>query len=164
MGPSLGLPTSPRTAVFRSMETIVRNDPTMARVLKPKSFRTWHGHADDAMEFTIAVAPAMRWTPANTAEEFATPDSMRGWLLVNCEILVRGSCSDDMLNFWYALERAFYPSALANRNANIQTLQKAGARSGLVLFSQPAFDPSPDHVFFAGAGQLKIEISVPLNT
>ena len=40
----------------------------------------------------------------------------------------------------------------------------AGARSGLVLFSQPAFDPGPDGVFFTGQGQIKIEIQSQLNS
>lgn len=146
------------------METIVRTDPTMSRIMKPGNFRTWQGTSDDSKTFTIEHAPALRWTPQNMGEEFTTPDAMRGWLLINCEILCRGTCSDDMLNFWYAMERAFYPSTLAARNANILTLQNAGARSGLVLFSQPAFDPDPDGVFFAGSGQIKIEISVNINT
>jgi hypothetical protein len=60
--------------------------------------------------------------------------------------------------------RCFYPTALAARNANIQTLQAAGARSGLVLFSQPAFDPGPDGVWLAGQGQLKVEIQSQLNS
>ena len=161
---SLDLPTSPRVAVFRAMETIVRNDPTMQRILKPHAFRTWAGSQNDAKQFNIELAPALRWTPQNTAEEFSTPDTMRGWLLINAEILIRGNCSDDLLNFWFAMERAFYPSTLTGRNANVLTLQNAGARSGLVLFSQPAFDPDPDGVFFAGAGQIKIEIQLPLNT
>jgi len=162
---SLDLNVSPRVAVFRAMESIVRADTTMSRVMKPRSFRTWQGIPDDSKEFNIELAPCMRWTPSNMGEEFSSPDQMRGWLLINCEILTRGSCVDDMQNFWYALERCFYPSTgLAARNAIIQTLNQAGGRTGLVLFSQPAFDPDPDGVFFAGAGQLKIEISVPLNT
>ncbi|MGZ3386158.1 MAG: hypothetical protein ACXVB2_21175 [Isosphaeraceae bacterium] len=62
------------------------------------------------------------------------------------------------------LTRCFYPSVLTARQANILTLQNAGARSGLVLFSQPALDPGPDGVFFAGQGQIKIEIQSQINT
>ena len=41
----------------------------------------------------------------------------------------------------------------------------AGRRaSGLVFFTQPAFDPGPDGVFFAGQGQLKIEVQSPINS
>ena len=32
-----------------------------------------------------------------------------------------------------------------------------------MLFSQPAFDPAPDGVFFTGQGQIKIEIQSQLN-
>lgn len=161
---SLDLPTSPRAAVFRAMESIVRRDSIFQRVVKPASFRTWQGSPDDATDFNIAYAPAMRWTPMNTGEQFRTPDTMAGDLLINCEILIRGCCCDDLTNFWWMVTRCFYPPTIAARNAIIQTLQTAGARSGLVLFSQPAFDPGPDGVFFAGQGQIKIEIQSPLNS
>ena len=161
---ALDLPQSPRDAVFRAMETIVRGNATFQRIVKPTSFRTWQGNPEDAKEFTIEHAPAMRWTPLNTGEEFKTPDTMAGDLLINCEVLIKGTNVSDLTNFWWMLTRCFYPSLLSTRQANILTLQNAGARSGLVLFSQPAFDPGPDGVFFAGQGQIKIEIQSQLNT
>jgi hypothetical protein len=161
---SLDLPTSPRAAVFRAMETIVRQNPTFQRIVKPDNFRSWQGHPRDSKPFDQSNAPAMRWTPMNTGETFRTPDTMAGDLLLNCEILIRGTCCDDLTNFWWMITRCFYPPVFAARNAIIQTLQTAGARSGLVLFSQPAFDPGPDGVFMAGQGQLKIEIQSQLNT
>ena len=161
---SLDLPQSPRDAVFRAMETIVRSNATFQRVVKPLSFRTWTGNPEDAREFTFSIAPAMRWTPMNTGEEFKTPDTMAGDLLINCEVLLPGTNVSDLTNFWWMVTRCFYPSLLTARNANIQTLQAAGARSGLVLFSQPAFDPGPDGVWLAGQGQLKVEIQSILNT
>ncbi len=162
---SLDLPTSPRAAVFRAMETIVRQNATFQRVVKPDRFRTWEGHPRDIKPFSYQEAPCLRWTPMNTGEEFKTPDTMAGDLLVNCEVIVAGSCCDDLTNFWWLLTRCFYPQGGgAPRQAIIQTLQAAGARSGLVLFSQPAFDPGPDGVFFAGQGQIKIEIQSQLNS
>jgi hypothetical protein len=163
---SLDLPTSPRAAVFRAMEAIVRRDSTFQRVVRPASFRTWQGSPDDATDFNIAYAPAMRWTPMNTGEEFRTPDTMAGDLLINCEILIRGSCCDDLTNFWWMLVKCFYPPQTSSTSVNtiVATLQQAGARSGLVKFSQPAFDPGPDGVFFAGQGQMKIEIQSNLSS
>lgn len=161
---SLDLPVSPRAAVFRAMETIVRQNSVFQRVVKPDNFRTWEGHPRDSKPFDQSHAPAMRWTPINTGESFRTPDTMAGDLLINCEIIVRGSCCDDLTNFWWMITRCFYPPAFADRNAIIQALQTAGGRSGLVLFTQPAFDPGPDGVFMAGQGQLKIEIQSQLNT
>ena len=49
---------------------------------------------------------------------------------------------------------ADHPDAGAGRRAG----------SGLVFFTQPAFDPGPDGVFFAGQGQLKIEVQSPINS
>jgi hypothetical protein len=161
---SLDLPQSPRDAVLRAMEKIVRGDATFQRIVKPGSFRTWSGEPTDAKEFAIEHAPALRWTPMNTGEQFRTPDTMSGDLLLNCEVLIRGNNVSDLLNFWWMVTRCFYPPLLTARNANIQTLQAAGARSGLVLFSQPAFDPGPDGVFMAGQGQIKIEIQSQINT
>ncbi len=162
---SLDLPISPRAAVFRAMETIVRQNATFQRVVKPDRFRTWQGHPRDIKPFSYQEAPCLRWTPMNTGEEFKTPDTMAGDLLVNCEAIIAGSCCDDLTNFWWMLTRCFYPQGGgAPRQAIIQMLQAAGARSGLVLFSQPAFDPGPDGVFFAGQGQIKIEIQSQLNS
>ncbi len=163
--PKLDIPVSPRAAVFRAMETIVRQNATFQRVVKPDRFRTWEGHPRDIKPFSYQEAPCLRWTPMNTGEEFKTPDTMAGDLLVNCEAIVAGSCCDDLTNFWWLLTRCFYPQGGgAPRQAIIQTLQAAGARSGLVLFSQPAFDPGPDGVFFAGQGQIRIEIQSQLNS
>jgi len=164
---ALDLPQSPRDAVFRAMETIVRQNATFQRIVKPVAFRTWQGKPEDAKEFTFEIAPAMRWTPMNTGEQFRTPDTMSGDLLINCEILLKGTNVSDLTNFWWMVARCFYPPSSSpgiTRNQVIQVLQTAGARSGLVLFSQPAFDPGPDGVWLAGQGQIKIEIQSQLNT
>lgn len=162
----LDLPTSPRVAVFRAMETIVRQNAIFGRVVKPDRFRTWQGEPRDIKPFSYQEAPCLRWTPMNTGEEFRTPDSMSGDLLINCEVIIAGSCCDDLTNFWWMLARCFYPILTSSSSVNtiVSTLQAAGARSGLVKFSQPAFDPGPDGVFFAGQGQLKIEIQSNLSS
>src|SRR5271157_3605261 len=85
---SLDLPVSPRTAVFRAMETIVRQNATFGRIVKPDRFRTWQGEPRDIKPFSYQEAPCMRWTPRHSGEEFSTPDSMSGDLLIDCEIIV----------------------------------------------------------------------------
>jgi hypothetical protein len=159
---SLDLPMSPRAAVFRAMEQIVRTNPVFGRVVKPDNFRTWQGHPRDSKPFDQSNTPAMRWTPMNTGEQFRTPELISGDLLINCEIIVRGTCCDDLTNFWWMLAKCFYPGSGGNQPI-IQTLVAAGARSGLVFFTQPAFDPGPDGVFLAGQGQLKIEVQSAIN-
>ena len=161
--PKLDLPTSPRTAVFRAMETIVRQNAIFGRVIKPDRFRTWEGHPRDIKPFSYQEAPCMRWTPMNGPEQFRTPDMQVGPLFINCEIIIAGSCSDDLTNFWWMLERCFYPGQ-PTTNSILQTLNQAGAFTGEVFFTQPAFDPGPDGVFFAGQGQIKIDVRNQIGT
>ena len=76
------------------METIVRSNAIFQRIVKPSSLPHLEGNPEDAKEFTFEIAPAMRWTPMNTGEEFRTPDTMAGDLLINCEVLLPGTnCS-----------------------------------------------------------------------
>ena len=49
---------SPRDAVFRAMETIVRANSTFQRIVKPVSFRTWQGEPEDVKPFTFEKPPA----------------------------------------------------------------------------------------------------------
>src|SRR6516165_8673160 len=92
---ALDLTQAPRDSVFRAMEKIVRQNAAFQRIVKPTSFRTWSGDPQDAREFTFEIAPAMRWTPKQSGDDFKTPDTMAGDLLINCEILIKGTnCSD----------------------------------------------------------------------
>lgn len=151
------LPDSPRTKVFRAMVQILKASPTLGSVIKPGALRSWAGDSHDTIEFSWSLAPAIRLTPANGPEQFWSPNAMLGDLLVNCEMLVAGTCVDDVANLWWAIEKAFYPASDGGM-ANAATLQAAGAHSGLVLFSQPAYDPEPADKFFAAMGQLKIAV------
>lgn len=160
---ALDLPQSPRCKVFREVCSILRADPVIARTIRKGAFRCWEGAPNDSVKFTIEHAPAIRLTPTTGPDDFATPDSMKGALLVNCEILVSGNNADDLLNLWWAVCMALYPADLDARNALCLRLQNAGARSGLVLFSQPAFDPKPDGIFFAGTAQMRIDVESRFN-
>ena len=162
---SLDLPVSPRAAVFRAMETIVRTNATFQRIVKPDNFRTWQGEPRDVKPFDQSNAPCMRWTPMNTGEEFRTPDSMSGDLLINCEIICRGSCCDDLTNFWWMIARCFYPIQTATTNYNSIVLALPGRRPQRPGQVQSArIRPRPDGVFFAGQGQLKIEVQSNLSS
>jgi hypothetical protein len=154
------LPTSPRTTVFRVIDTILRNDKVLSSVIRPTSFRSWKGNSHDTMEFSHSMAPAIRLTPMNGPETWKFPEAFTGWLFIKCEMLLAGTDADDELNLWYAIEKALYPTG--NTLANVQTLQQAGAYSGLVEFSQPSFDPSPQDRYFAAVGEMKIEVRIQL--
>ena len=159
---ALNLPTSPRTSVFRALDKILRNDPVLQRTVRPQAFRSWSGNSYDSVDFTLAMAPCLRLTPSNGPEVWKFPDAFVGPLFIKVEMLVAGYDVDDVLNLWWAIEKALYPSDNVAKSANISTLQAAGAYTGLAEFTQPAFDDSPENKFFAAYGQIKIDVLLQL--
>lgn len=159
----LDLPASPRAKVFRVLVATLRADPTLARALRKDGIRAWEGSPIDALPFGVEHAPSIRLTPATGPDTFSTPDSMKGALVINCEMVARGSNVDDLLNLWWAVCLALYPPDKADRNALALRLQNAGARSGLPMFTQPAFDPQPDGVYLAGQAQISIDVESRFN-
>jgi hypothetical protein len=156
---TLDLDQAPRTSVFRRIVAFIRDDATIKRVVRPSSIRAWDGLTQDSAEFSAAIAPAIRLTPATGPDVFWSPGAMRGDLYINVEMLVRGTCVDDPLNLWFALTRAVYPAAQSDTNANVRALQQAGSYDGLVTFTQPAFDPEPKDNFFYATGQIRVSVN-----
>jgi hypothetical protein len=109
------------------------------------------------------MAPCIHLTPINGPEVWTYPDSFVGMLFINCELVLSGYDYDDVFNLWWAVEKALYPPDLPTKLALVQSLQQAGAHSGLAEFSQPAFDPKPESNYFHCAGQIKIAVLLNLN-
>lgn len=138
---SLDLPDGPRTRVFRALETMLRGDATLQRILG-RSWKTYSGDPGDAVPFAIASCPWLVMSRVPGPEEFWTPEAMTGDMFVMLMIGCRGFCEDDPDNLYTAIQRAIYPPGnQAAKLANVQLLQAAGAHTGIVTFSQPVFDP-----------------------
>lgn len=161
--PQLDLNDSPRTAVFREVETILRADPTLRRVVK--CWRSWQGVPGDAQELSPAAGgPAVRLTPVGSEEQFQFPDAQTGTLTIGVEAAVAGTCVDDVLNLWWAIERAIYPADQAAKFAIQQAIQQAGSKTGLCTFSSPSLDMDAGRVNWSIAGQIKTDVLLKLNT
>ena len=156
---ALDLNTSPRTSVFRKLVGLVENDATIKRTIRPASLRSWKGSPQDGLPFAPDIAPAVRFTPIGGADAWWSPGATRGPLLIQVEMLVKGTAVDDVLNLWWAIVRAIYPAPPAQTNANVLALQQAGAYSGLAEFTLPASDPDPENLVFWAAGQIKIDVN-----
>jgi len=157
------LDAAPRTLVFRAIEGILREDPVLSKVIRKDSLRAWKWLGVDPMPFGIVHVPALRISKATSADRFATPDTMKGGLIIKAEILLRGGNTDHMDNFWWAICRAFYPVDPIQRSRICTRLQNAGARSGLIVFDQPAYDMEPDGELQAGTGAFLIDIESRFN-
>ncbi len=158
---TLDLNTSPRTAVFRKIETILKTNATLKRVVK--TWRFWSEKPGQNPPFNIDLAPAVRVTPTNGPETWKFPNAFMGPMYLNFEYLLKGCDADDPLNFWWAIATAIYPGGQLTNN-NVQALQQAGAYSGLIEFSVPGYDSDPDGNFWACSGQLKIDVLNQLPT
>lgn len=158
---SLDLDDGPRVRVFRALEQVLRNDPTLRRVIGPKSWRTYNGTPADKQPFGATSAPAIVLYPVPGPEGFWSPDAMVGDLHVRVELTVRGTCVDDADNLYWAIERAIYPQDQASKLAVNAALKAAGAHTGIVLFTMPAFDPRADAAsdgLLQASGELKVQI------
>lgn len=155
----LDLNDAPRTSVYRKLVSLVRNDATIKRICRPTSIRAWDGLPQDAGEFSVNIAPAIRFTPIGGPDAFWSPGSMRGPLFLQVEMVVKGTNVDDLMNLWWAVVRAIYPAVQSQTNANIQALLAAGAYTGLAEFTMPAFDATPQDNSFYGNGQIKIDVN-----
>lgn len=165
----LDLPPSPRRLVFRRVVQQIRDDPLIRRAVR--TILAWDGKPDDARQLTIAQAPGLRITPTFGPDTWAFPDAQRGWMFLAVEMLVPGYDAGDMMDLWWALERALYPPDGAARMAFQRDLREvglpqglAGAYTGLIEFSQPIADDSPSDQHQHAVGQLRIEMLLNLNT
>lgn len=163
---SLNLPASPRTLCFQALADTIRKDPVIRSVVAEKSLLFVDGDPRDRAELVIGQAPAMRFTIATGADEWWQPESFKGPLSVNVEMLVKGACQLDVQNLWWALVRAFYPKDQDAKFAIQKRLKAAGAETGQVRFTQPAYAPQqlPEDGGFRAMGQMQLMIRLPLNT
>lgn len=139
--PKLRLPLASETAIYRVTERILRADATLGRVVK--TWRTWEGAPHDKADPTEATCPFARLSIQAGGMAFYSPSTMQGRLEIAAELVVAGSCLDDLHNLWGAFARALYPADSDARQSIQLRLREAGARTGQYEFSQVAFDPTP---------------------
>lgn len=158
----LHLPDSPRKLVFRRIVKQLRNDPTLSRTARV--LVAWEGTPTDGQELTIGKAPGLRLTPTCGPETWASNDSTRSWLFIDVDILIPGTDVGDMLDLWWAVERAIYPCDRAAQLAFQRELREpggpegSGALTGLIEFSQPAADDGPADQMQQARAQMRVEM------
>ncbi len=154
--PRLRLPQSPRVALFRKIDAVLRADPIVKGATK--TFRSWQGRPEDRLPLGISEAPGLRLTPHGVNQGQWSTDSMSGTLQIDCEMIIPGFCCDDLDNYWYAIERALYPMLLGDKNKLSNMFQLHFAHTGLASFSQIAYDiePGADGAF-RGLGQIQMD-------
>jgi hypothetical protein len=162
----LDLDDANETKVFRRLVAILQADPTLARLVRPRSWFTWQGEPGEDDPLTSSEAPAIRLTPVPGPDGWIGPEAMRNDLTVLVEILLAGTDASDLLNFWNAIRRALYPPTHDAQMAIQRSLREAGAETGVITFTASAHDANQvarqDGMTLAGA-QFKIGVLKTLN-
>ena len=156
MAGKLRLPQSRETALFRAVDKILRADSGLSAV--GITWRSFTGDPTDKADPTSAQCPWIRLSTEATGLQFFHPSGMEGRLRIPVELMVAGTCLDDLHNLWAAVMRGLYPSDATARLAIQTRLRTLGARTGLPLFSQVAYDPTPGmEGVLQGRGMIDIE-------
>lgn len=160
-----GLPESivhPHVSTFRTIESILKNDPLLRRVIK--TWRTWEGKPTDRAPLTSGDAPYCRLTPRPTPAQWFNESRHLEPLLIQLEIGVLGTLWDNGANIWRAFEMALFPQSDAQAAASIAgRLVKCGVQGGVISITQPAIDlklDTADEPILHVIGQIKLNVMV----
>ena len=151
--------------VFDAICARLRKDPDMQRlVASPASFYFWDGEEDESREPSIDAMPAIRITPNWGPTNRQTPREQLGWLQLDVELWTPGLDVRDMLDLSETLLPILCPVDNASANAWTSTLQRAGAHTGEIEFTQLPTIPLPSNVpadHHYARGQFGLLISLP---
>jgi hypothetical protein len=162
MPTALSLPTAETTAVFRSLVSIIKNDP----IVRPriKTFLAWEGTPRDAVTPALGMAPFLRLTPAGGGDQWLSPSSMVMPLIVNMEMLIEGYNTDDPMNLWRAVIASIYAPTQTTFTANQALLRAAGAYPPSPMFTIPAFDARPEDNSLWATPQIRVMVQAQLGS
>jgi len=158
----IGLPQSERSAVFRALALILRQDPMLTATVR--TFVDWSGGPNDNNPPTLAMCPYLRLTPTGSADEWASPATHVGALYINIEMMVAGYAVDDLADLWRAVIAAIYDPQGTTFAAVQAALRDAGAYPPSPQFTMPAFDPKPESNYCYGIAQIRIMVQTRLGS
>ena len=142
MTPKLPLEDVVETRLYRLFVEVVRNDPTLSKVVK--TWKDWSDSAHDRVQITSAgQLPAVEFWPGAGREQFASPDAMKAELLIDVRVATAGLLIDNCWNLWGAVLRAVRPRDNVAAIILNRRFQEAGAETGRFLVTRPAFATPP---------------------
>ena len=161
-----GIPRGNRSRVYGGMAELMRSDSMLSKVFAEDD--SWN--ISNGKPFDVARAgyrPCVYMTPRPYGTGWYGPDSHSGILQVDVYFWLPGNNlgqydAFDALDVWEVLEQVFYPlddtegreKQMAVRNK----LKAAGAKTGLVTFSQPATQQQTAEQGLVSYGQLQIDV------
>jgi hypothetical protein len=106
--PKLSLPDVEETIAFRAIDSILRTDPVLQRVVK--SWSSWNGESGDVFMPTPATCPSLELTPQPTASRWEAEGMHAMPFNILIRAAVNGTDVNQIMNMWGFVRRALWPS------------------------------------------------------
>jgi hypothetical protein len=162
----LQIPTSIEAATFRTLESILKNDPVLGPLM-----RHFAAMRDDEADFippTWAICPYLRISIGPVASDWATEGQHEGGFALNCDMAVQGTDIVNLFNFWGVIRRAIFPwdntaSALIAQkirgpHPELEGVTKARIRQ--MIGYQPLDADEVGHRMYAGRGIIELPMLI----
>jgi hypothetical protein len=160
VSPQLALPTGAETAAFRAVETVLKSDITLGRVVK--AWRTWTGDINDILAPTFATCPYIQLSPAPAAGRWETEQQTRSPMVINITVATAGSDANQILNFWGAIRSALYPSDMTRNGKVLSIVQTAKITKSTLTLAAYGFKVTNDGLrMMVAKGALQLLLLVP---
>lgn len=91
----------------------LRDDPILSGVVRYWGFFT--GKPEDFQKPAVSQFPAIALNVASTGMSPWSQSSNEETMIINIEMAVTGTDMDDLLNLWWAVQKALKPSTLGRR-------------------------------------------------
>ncbi|WP_165063442.1 hypothetical protein [Paludisphaera rhizosphaerae] len=158
------LPRGNRSRVYQKIVELLQTDPYLSAYFPAPS--AWS--VSDGQSFNPAQAgtnPHIYLVPRPSAASWYGSDSQSGILQVDVYFWMPGNSLGqynalDALDCFEVIEQVFYPlNAIEKQQAIRKSLQEAGAKTGLVTFSQPATQQQTAEQGLVSYGALQIDVT-----
>ena len=140
--PKLALPDVEETIAFRCIDSILRNDPILKRVVR--DYNAWTGDASDVFSPTPATCPNLQLATRATGAKWETEGQHAMPFTIAITVAVNGSNLDQLLNFWGHVRRALWPKDLDRMNAIRAKIAAAGITKGTMAMNATGFQMQKD--------------------
>lgn len=156
-----GLPPATPAVLFRIVERALKTDPILSNVVR--TWRSWEGDPKDVEPPAKGNAPWVRMTPRISAENWWAQSTQKGTLFIDFDLWLDGTCIDDLLNLWWAMQRAIYSPDAATRNALQTRLNSKGAWPGTIAFGPAQLGPGSDDSHMESSASMYLDFRFDVN-
>lgn len=104
----LNLPVSAYTKLFRAVEAQLKDDPVLSSVVR--CWNTFHGKTEDFQKVSVNQYPAIALLVSSSGMSPWSQAANEETMVIDLEMAVMGTDQDDLLNLWWAVQKALKPS------------------------------------------------------